>query len=165
MAALDIHHVALKCKSGKLDETRRFYTELFGMKDSPRPDLGFPGHWLDLDDTMFHLLEYEPPKHLDPWHSRDEANSMVDHIAVKSRGFDEARQRLIDMKADWRQLDLSQFGIWQLFVLDPNGIIIEQNFAIADEPEGSAGPDDSNPYVIIEEYLDGHADANVREKT
>ncbi|MBM3347131.1 MAG: hypothetical protein FJY55_11640 [Betaproteobacteria bacterium] len=127
------------------------------MKDSPRPELGFPGAWLDVNKTMFHLMDYQAPEHLDPWHRRTESRSMVDHIALKAQGFDEMRKKLVEMGADWRQINLEHAGLWQLFVLDPNGVVIEMNFDIAAEPAGSKDPDGENPYVIVESYLDGHA--------
>lgn len=155
MPLLDIHHIALRCKPGNLEETRKFYTTLLGMKEAARPNLGFAGAWLDINSTMFHIVDHRPAKHLDPWHQRNEADAMFDHIAVKSHGFDEIRDRLIESGADWRQLDLRSAGLWQLFVLDPNGIIVELNFTIADEPSGSKGPDGTRGYVMHDTYENG----------
>ncbi|MSP50967.1 MAG: hypothetical protein EXQ91_01020, partial [Alphaproteobacteria bacterium] len=80
MPRIDIHHVALKCKKGRLKETEKFYTKLLGMTYANRPDLGFPGAWLNMDKTMFHLIEKEDDKNLDPWYRRGESKSQVDHI-------------------------------------------------------------------------------------
>lgn len=162
MPLLDIHHIALRCKPGNLDKTVAFYTDLLGMKSAARPDLGFPGAWLDINRTMFHIVDHFPEKHLDPWHARKEAGAMFDHIAIKAQGFDEMRRRLVEAGADWRQLDLSHAGLWQLFVLDPNGIIVEMNFTIAEEPSGSRGPDGTKPYMLSATYADGKADSKVR---
>ena len=30
---------------------------------------------------------------------------------------------------------------------DPNGVLIELNFTVADEPKGAVGPDDSRTYI------------------
>ncbi|WP_433706531.1 VOC family protein [Paraburkholderia sacchari] len=155
MPLLDIHHIALRCKPGNLEETTKFYTELLGMKEASRPNLGFPGSWLDINKTMFHIVDHRPAKHLDPWHQRHEADAMFDHIAVKAHGFDEIRERLIQAGADWRQLDLRSAGLWQLFVLDPNGIIVELNFTITDEPPGSKGPDGTRGYMLHDTYDKG----------
>ena len=151
MPLIDIHHVALKCKPGKLQATEKFYADFLGMSYAPRPDLGFPGAWLDIGDTMFHLVEKEDPVELDPWYEREESGSSVDHIAVKARGFDEMKQQAIDAGIDWRQMSLPGPGLWQLFLIDPNGVIIELNFPIADEPEGSIGPGTDKLYPPLEE--------------
>ncbi|MCY4499093.1 MAG: hypothetical protein OXC14_17645 [Rhodospirillaceae bacterium] len=39
----------------------------------------------------------------------------------------------------------------QLFVLDANGVIVELNFDISDQPEGSKGPDEGKRYPPMEE--------------
>ena len=36
--------------------------------------------------------------------------------------------------------DIPDFKLWQLFVLDPSGVVIELNFEAEKEPEGSKGP-------------------------
>jgi catechol 2,3-dioxygenase-like lactoylglutathione lyase family enzyme len=151
MPLLDIHHVALKCKPGKLEATEKFYADFLGMTYAPRPDLGFPGAWLNISDTMFHLVEKEDPEELDPWYKRTESASSVDHIAVKAHGFDNMKQQAIDGGIDWRQMSLPSAGLWQLFFLDPNGVIIELNFPIADEPAGSVGPGTDKLYPPLEE--------------
>jgi catechol 2,3-dioxygenase-like lactoylglutathione lyase family enzyme len=158
MPLIDVHHVALRCEPGNLDKTIKFYKDVLGMKSAARPELGFDGAWLDINKTMFHLVDHFPPEHLDPWHKRAQAKSIFDHIAIKANGFDAMKAKFIEQGVDWRQLNLSSAGLWQLFVLDPNGIIVELNFTIADEPKGSIGPDGSKPYVMIESYAGGHAD-------
>lgn len=52
---------------------------------------------------------------------------------------------------DWRQKIIEGTGLWRLFVLDPNGVIVELDFDIADEPEGSTGPDEGERYPPMEE--------------
>ena len=151
MPLVDIHHVALKCGPGKLEATEKFYADFLGMTYAPRPDLGFPGAWLDIGDTMFHLVEKEDPEELDPWYRRAESGSAVDHIAVKAHGFDEMKGKAVAAGIDWRQMSIPDAGLWQLFLLDPNGVIIELNFPIAEEPAGSVGPGTDRLYPPLEE--------------
>ena len=70
---------------------------------------------------------------------------------IPARGFDEMKQQAIDAGIDWRQMSLPGPGLWQLFLIDPNGVIIELNFPIADEPEGSIGPGTDKLYPPLEE--------------
>jgi catechol 2,3-dioxygenase-like lactoylglutathione lyase family enzyme len=151
MPLFDIHHVAIKCKEGKLKESEEFYTNVFGMASADRPDLGFPGAWLDMEGSMFHLMELEFPPEVDPWYARKEGGSALDHIAIKAHNFDAFKKQAIAQGVDWRQNIIKGAGLWQLFVLDPNGIIVELNFDIADEPKGSKGPDDGMRYTPMEE--------------
>ena len=66
MPIKDLHHIAIKCKSNKLKEPKEFYTKVLGMALAEHPDLGFPGAWLDMDGTVFHLMELEFPPEVDP---------------------------------------------------------------------------------------------------
>ena len=161
MPLVDIHHVALKCKRGNLEATEKFYAEFLGMTYAPRPDIGFAGAGLDIGDTMVHLVEKEDPEELDPWYRREESASSVDHIAIKAHGFDEMKQKAMDGAIDWRQMSIPAAGLWQLFFLDPNGVIIELNFPIAEEPAGSVGPGTDKLYPPLEEQS---AEAQARTK-
>ena len=48
MQITGLFHVAIK--TNDLDATVKFYTEVLGMKLAHRPDFGFPGAWLALED-------------------------------------------------------------------------------------------------------------------
>ena len=43
MIANGVHHISF-CVSD-LDRSRRFYEEILGLAEIPRPDLGLPGVW------------------------------------------------------------------------------------------------------------------------
>ena len=141
----DLHHIAIRCRRGKLAESEAFYRDVLGMGAAERPDLGFPGAWMRMDWSMVHLMDQEWPPESDPWYAREEAGSVIDHIAVKAHGFDEMKKRVLARGCDWREMVLEGPGLWQLFVLDPNGVVVELNFEIASEPPGSVGPAPGNP--------------------
>lgn len=145
MALRDLHHIAIRCREGKLKESEEFYHKVLGMSFAERPDLGFPGAWMQMQESMVHLMEQEWPPESDPWYARTEAGSAVDHIAIKARNFDETKKRILELGCDWREMHLPGPGLWQIFVLDPNGVVIELNFDIDGEPEGSIGPAPGNP--------------------
>ncbi len=52
-----VHHVALTVPTEGLEEARRFYSGLLGLKEAPRPapELGRPGIWYSLGDTELHI--------------------------------------------------------------------------------------------------------------
>lgn len=145
MALKDLHHIAIRCRPGTLAESESFYDAVLGMQHAERPDLGFPGAWMQMDRSMVHLMEQEWPAESDPWYARKEAASAIDHIAIKARDFDATKQRVLELGCDWREMELVDAGLWQLFVLDPNGVVVELNFDAAAEPEGSVGPAPGNP--------------------
>jgi catechol 2,3-dioxygenase-like lactoylglutathione lyase family enzyme len=146
MSLTDIHHIAIKVKPGKLAEAERFYTQVLGLTQAARPDLGFPGAWLNIKNTMIHLVEDDFTPRMDAWYARPEAQSAIDHIAIKAHGFDGIKRRVVAQGLDWRQTNLQSAGLWQLFVLDVSGVVVELSFRIDEEPPGSVGPDETRRY-------------------
>src|SRR5580704_7983127 len=50
-----LHHVSFRVDD--LEASLEFYVGLLGCVRLDRPDLGFPGAWLQLDNVQIHLLE------------------------------------------------------------------------------------------------------------
>ena len=142
MPLLDLHHVAIKSKD--LDETEKFYTKVLGMKKVARPQFKFPGVWLSMGETMFHIYGGSAAKTHAGNYKYNVASSLVDHIALRAKGFDKMRESLKKHRCKWRQFDIPDFKLWQLFVLDPSGVIIELNYDVKKEPRGSKGPTKRN---------------------
>ena len=64
MKVVRVQHVSVNCH-GRLDATRRFYSELFELPDLPRPEIpGIDGSWLGLGDVQLHLVDAAPSGHL-----------------------------------------------------------------------------------------------------
>lgn len=145
MPLLDLHHVALK--SADLEKTIAYYTDVMGMEQVARPQLSFPGAWLQMGSTMFHIYAGEPARTHDGDYNYTQLMSPVDHIALRATGFDEMRDKLKASGYPWRQNNIPDFKLWQLFAHDPSGVTIELNFEAEKEPEGSEGPTGENQYV------------------
>lgn len=142
MPAIDLHHLAIK--TDDVDATVAFWNEIIGSRSVDRPDFNFPGAWLQFGETMLHLYGGDAAKNASDGYDRGSA--AIDHIALSARGFDEMRTLLSEKELDWRQMDIPSFNLWQLFVHDPNGVLVELNFDTTHEPDGSAGPDGTNIY-------------------
>jgi catechol 2,3-dioxygenase-like lactoylglutathione lyase family enzyme len=139
MGLIDLHHVAIKTKD--LDETVKFYTKVLGMKVVHRPKFDFPGAWLQMGGTMFHIYAGHAAKDMKGGWKYSQMHSPLDHVALRAKGFDKMKKKIVACGREWRQQDLPHADIWQLFVLDPSGIKIEINFTTSQEPKGSKGPD------------------------
>ena len=58
-----------------------FYRDILGLKQIERPDLGFPGAWLQLGIQQIHLLELDNP---DPKEGRPVHGGRDRHIALNA---------------------------------------------------------------------------------
>lgn len=123
MAIEALDHYTIQCES--LAATRDFYCDVLGLEDGPRPDLGFAGHWL--------YCGGKPIVHLMPLRGgtgRDDGTGVFDHIAF--RGGDpqamiaQLRARNIEFRENW----ISDVGLHQIFLRDPNGVQVEMNFRV-----------------------------------
>ena len=52
-----IHHVALTVPTDGIEEARRFYSDVLGLREAQRPEeeLGRPGIWYRLGETELHI--------------------------------------------------------------------------------------------------------------
>ena len=142
MPATDLHHLAIKPHA--VDAPVEFYIEIIGAHSVKRPNFNFPGAWLQFGETMIHLYGGDAAKNKGGGH--DQGSAAIDHIALSARGFDDMRKTIEERNLNWRQFDIPSFNLWQSFVHDPNGVLVELNFDTTQEPDGSKGPDDSNRY-------------------
>ena len=145
MPLLDLHHVAIKSKN--LTETEKFYSKVLGMKKVARPKFSFPGLWFEMGETMFHFYGGEAAKTHAGNYKYNQNLSPVDHIALKAKGFDKMKEVCKKYRCNWRQFDIPDFKLWQLFLLDPSGVIIELNFDVTKEPRGSKGPNGHRKFI------------------
>jgi catechol 2,3-dioxygenase-like lactoylglutathione lyase family enzyme len=117
-----------------LDDTVRFYEDVLGLEKGPRPNFAFPGAWMYSEGkAVVHLVDISKT---DEQQKPD--SGVVHHVAFVSRGFDGMKQRLKskDMPFDARQVPGGD--LWQIFVNDPNGVMIELNYEAAKEQDATA---------------------------
>lgn len=125
------HYLVL---SDDIDATKRFYCEVLGMREGFRPDLGFPGYWLYVGETpCIHIAEWETyavwTKQVGvPISTRAPATGPLDHIAFNATGYDELAEKLDALGIVVGRNLLDEIGLRQLYIRDPNGLVIELNF-------------------------------------
>lgn len=114
-----------------LSATERFYEDVIGMTKVPRPDLGFPGAWLGACEggaPIVHIMAMEG------WAPAYESGrDRVDHLALHGQDFDKVLERIKAFDLPWVGNVIADFGLWQLMVYDPNGVLVELNFKARDE--------------------------------
>jgi catechol 2,3-dioxygenase-like lactoylglutathione lyase family enzyme len=121
-------------RTRKLAETVGFYEDVLGLTKGARPNFAFPGAWM--------YSEGKPVVHLVDISTTGEAqkpdSGCVHHVAFVSRGFDAMRQRLQSKGMQFEARQVPGGDLWQIFVHDPNGVMIELNYEAAKEATGSA---------------------------
>ncbi len=127
MSLTQLNHMTVR--TDDLEGTRDFYQDLLGLKAGPRPPLGFPGYWLYAGEhPVVHLV---PKGHgIGGGPSADTGN--FDHVAFTATGFAATRERLRRRGIRFREQDVPETPIRQIFLEDPNRVMIELNF-----PSGS----------------------------
>ena len=122
--------------TSRLDETVQFYTDLLGLRNGDRPDFGLPGAWL-YDDTgtpVVHLVDKDAalasdlPQTIGRTVSADRGSGTIDHIAFEATDQQGLASRLTERGLDFQSTEVPGAAIRQIFVKDPNGILIELNF-------------------------------------
>lgn len=131
----------------KLQETRDFYVDILGMVDGDRPEFPFPGNWLYVDDVaVVHLVGVDPedPSGLMEYLGGEvsaealDGSGAFDHIAFRARAPERLRERLEDKGYPYRERKVPNMDLFQIFVEDPNGIMIELNYWAEDQEQAAA---------------------------
>ena len=121
----------------RLEESRKFYVEVLGMTEGERPDFPFPGHWLYVDGlTVVHLVGVDPDDtsglidylggDLDP--EALQGSGSLDHMAFRATDAAGLIQRFEAHRIRYRERQVPNMDLYQLFVEDPNGLTVELNF-------------------------------------
>ena len=97
-----------------------FYMGILGLEiDGSRPDLGYPGAWLQLADSQIHLMELPDP---DAKSVRPEHGGRDHHVALRVTDLDVVIQRLQQAGINYSK---SKSGRAALFCRDFDGNAIE----------------------------------------
>ena len=103
-----------------LDHSLDFYHGVLGMTLVPdRPELGYPGAWLQIQQQQIHLLQLPNP---DPVEGRPQHGGRDRHVAFGISDLDSLVARL---KTAGIAYTLSRSGRRALFCRDPDGNALE----------------------------------------
>ena len=129
-----IEHFLLQ--TADMDKTREWYVKVLGMRVGPNPDFKFPVFWLYLGDKdVVHVTEggakvSENRKRYVGQESQATAGSgAIDHLAFRATGLREMMAHLEGLGVDFKQRQVDDQGLYQLFMFDPNGVKIELNYS------------------------------------
>jgi len=111
-------HVSIGARD--LDESVRFYKDLFGMEEVPAPNFSGPVRWLRVGDLQLHLFHDDRPA------------PFGHHFAVDVDDFEEAFRRAAELgiRADGGYSTVRELpdGAVQMYLRDPSGNLVEVNW-------------------------------------
>ena len=141
--ALSLNHFSIRTYD--LEACRRFYADVLGLVVGPRPGFPFPGLWLYAGDTMqwanavVHIIgiDRDDPTGLNAYlGERDNrqlhGSGAVDHVAFFATGLAPMRATLARLGIAAQERAVPGIGLHQVFVNDPNGIVVELNYPAAE---------------------------------
>jgi catechol 2,3-dioxygenase-like lactoylglutathione lyase family enzyme len=139
MSVSKMSHFAIR--STDLGACEKFYTQAMGFTVGPRPPFPFPGLWLyngdhgSYDNAVVHIVGIDPndPEGLKQYLGDRDLSSLqgtgsVDHIAFAATDLNEMLSRLKKLAVPYRERTVPNLGLHQVFLDDPNGVVIELNY-------------------------------------
>lgn len=113
--------------TSNLDAMITWYETVLGLKNGDRPDFGFPGAWLYLDDqAVVHLVGVEnTPTGYD--------GVRMEHVAFRAEGYTKFMSRLDAQGVESQVGEVPGLGILQVNIHDPDGNHLHIDFDPANE--------------------------------
>lgn len=109
-----VHHVSLNVAD--VAAAVRFYRDVLGLREIPRPDFGFPGAWLEAGSAQIHLMEVEE-------HRAPEGQHFALRVADIDRAVAELREKGVEVSPPAAIPGAGR----QAFLRDPSGNLVELN--------------------------------------
>jgi catechol 2,3-dioxygenase-like lactoylglutathione lyase family enzyme len=148
-----IDHYSIRTRD--VEASRKFYTEVIGLAVGPRPPFPFPGLWLysgqppaDLEHAsgnygVVHVMGVDAgdPQglidtlgYVDP-ETLQGGTGALDHVALLVAGRESLVERCRRNEVKYFERTVPTLGLHQIFLKDPNGVIIELNFPASEAPK------------------------------
>lgn len=129
MAVEALDHVNVV--TSDLDRAESFYRALLALETRPAPPplTRETARWMfdTSGRAVLHLNSLDLPRFFD----RDMApgpTGALHHVAFRCVGHDDTVARISAMGLDYRGNDVTAIGLRQIFVADPDGVLLELNF-------------------------------------
>jgi len=122
MPILRLDHVNLR--TTQLDRMVQWYTEFLDLKLGPRPNFPFDGAWLYAGDiALVHIVVIDDESAVG-----SEKNLKLEHFALRASGMNAFEAKLKAKNELYRRSDITDFGIAQFNIWDPDGNHIHVDF-------------------------------------
>lgn len=126
-------------QAADIDATVAWYVRVLGMREGPHPDFGFPVRWLYIGERdVLHVTEggaavsAERRRYLGQESTVVRGSGAIDHVAFRATGLDATIAHLEALGIEFNERRVDDQSLYQLFLMDPNGVKVELNFAAAE---------------------------------
>jgi catechol 2,3-dioxygenase-like lactoylglutathione lyase family enzyme len=137
MPVQHLEHFLIQCAD--IAATRDWYVKVLGFREGEHPDFKFPVCWLYLGQKdVIHITQggadvsANRKQYLGQQSDALSGTGVIDHMAFRCTGLKDMMAHLETLKVPFTKRQVNDQGLFQLFLLDPNGVKIELNFANAD---------------------------------
>jgi catechol 2,3-dioxygenase-like lactoylglutathione lyase family enzyme len=135
-------------QTASIERTRDWYVRVLGFKEGWHPDFRFPVCWLYLGDRdVIHItagganVGENRRRYVGQESQATSGTGVIDHMAFRATGLRDMMDHLKREGVAFKQRQVSDQGLYQLFLFDPNDIKIELNFANAEALEHGITPE------------------------
>jgi catechol 2,3-dioxygenase-like lactoylglutathione lyase family enzyme len=118
-----------------IEATRDWYVNVLGFRVGPAPDFKFPVYWLYLGDRdVLHIttggnnVSENRKTYVGQESQLTHGTGVIDHLAFRATGLEETIAHLRQLGIQFKERQVNDQGLYQLFLFDPNGVKIELNF-------------------------------------
>jgi catechol 2,3-dioxygenase-like lactoylglutathione lyase family enzyme len=124
MALERLDHYTIRVQPEQLAPIRQFYVEVLGLTEGARPAFSFPGHWLYVGGRpVVHLAGTAGTEGSEP-----AGTGRLDHVAFHATGLQAMLAHLRGRGISDEQRPVPGQELFQVFLIDPNGIKVELNY-------------------------------------
>lgn len=126
MQVLGLNHFNITASPCLIEQVKRFYIDIVGLKIGSRAHLDHEGYWLYAGDSPILHLSARPELKQHP--DLKTRPGYFNHISLSCVGLKSAIAKLTTTHTPYRLIELSDIKQTQLFVKDPAGIGVELTF-------------------------------------
>ena len=123
-----------------LEASRDWYERVLGLEEGPHPDFGVPVYWMYLNgQDVIHITSAREAMTVADTSPENSAKGgrPIHHVAFRAHDVAATLDHLRANDVPYIEQQASGDSLYQVFVRDPNGVVIELNFA-ADEVEAGS---------------------------
>ena len=119
-----------------IEATKDWYVKVLGLQVGPCPDFKFPVYWLYLGDTdVLHIttggknVSDNRKTYVGQESQATRGTGVIDHVAFRASGLETMIEHLNRSGIVFKERQVDDQGLYQLFLFDPNGVKVELNFS------------------------------------